>query len=430
MPLLSPVRFFSLRCLLVVGLLSGQANAAELGEPVVLSFIGQPLVADIELVSMSPEEALGVQARVARPDVFQGANISMSPVLNSLRVTVARRDGRVFLHITSILPVEADYLHLFLELAAGGSSDVRSALLWLTRDPRPAVPLAAPAQAPGPAMPALLHAPAAGAAAAGRAAPSAAADHAATMAAARRYVAAGAAEGAPAHGTAPAPAHGAAPAAAMHGPNPMAAGRAAPAEHAAMSPVAGMGPRRALPAAIRNDPLFAEAMALAKECEALDARNAALTGQIVQLEGRLSHLQAVLAPKQPRPVIAASPHGADAAGSSAAASAKGAKADPKKTDYSRWYLIGGGAAGLLALIAAGVVMWRRKGGKFATLFKFGKGKAKGEKREPSADGEAPADGEGAAADDAPAKEEKRKKPSLWARLRLMWMLRAKAKQAG
>ena len=43
--------------------------------------------------------------RIARPDVFRGANISMSPILGSLRLTVARRDGRVFLHITSLLPV-------------------------------------------------------------------------------------------------------------------------------------------------------------------------------------------------------------------------------------------------------------------------------------------------------------------------------------
>ncbi len=403
MPLLPLVRLSLLRCLLLVGLLTGQATAAELGEPVVKSFIGQPLVADIELVAMGPDEAQNLTARIARPDVFRGANISMSPILNSLRVSVARRDGRVFLHITSIMPVEADYLHLYLELASGANSDVRSALLWLTADPRPSVPLAAKPQEPGPAMPALLHAstPVAPAANSAKSAAALAAAHRATL---------------PATSTSshtPSPAGSAA-----HAPSPAshAAAASGAAAQGAMAPAARMtnGPRRpAVPAAVRNDPLFAEAMALAKECEALDARNLALNGQILQLEGRLQHLQSVLAPK-----AAAKPKAtATAAGATAGslAVAKGVKVEPKKPDYTRWYWIGGGTAALLALIAAGVVLWRRKRGK---------GKAGKEKVEPSADGDAAAEGEAPAAAEKPAK-----KPSLWARLRLMWMLRSKAKQS-
>jgi hypothetical protein len=390
MPLLPLVRLSLLRCLLLVGLLTGQAGAAELGEPVVKSFIGQPLVADIELVAMGPDEVQSLQARIARPDVFRGANISMSPILSSLRVSIARRDGRAFLHITSLLPVEADYLHLYLELSSGNNSDVRSALLWLTPDPRPSVPLAAPPQAPGPAMPALLHANT-------PAAPATNSLSAAERAAAYRA-------------TLPAAASPAGHFPASHAPAPAARGPA----HAA-TPMSN-GPRRpAVPAAVRNDPLFAEAMALAKECEALDARNLALNGQIVQLEGRLQHLQSVLAPKAPppKPKAAASAAGATAG---SLAVAKGTKPEPVKPDYSRWYWIGGGVAALLALIAAGVVLWRRKRGKG----KAGKGKV-----EPGADGEgAPADGEAPAAAETP-----RKKPGLLARLRLMWMLRSKAKQA-
>jgi hypothetical protein len=141
----------------------------------------------------------------------------------------------------------------------------------------------------------------------------------------------------------------------------------------------------------------------------------ALNGQILQLEGRLQHLQSVLAPKAPPPKakVAASAAGATAGSLSVA---KASKPEPVKPDYSRWYWIGGGTAALLALIAAGVVLWRRKRAKG----KAGKGKV-----EPSADGEgAPADGEAAAEPEKP-----RKKPGLLARLRLMWMLRSKAKQA-
>ncbi len=208
MPLLPFVRRSLLRCLLLVGLLTGQAGAAELGEPVVKSFIGQPLVADIELVAMGPDEAHNLQARIARPDVFRGANISMSPILNSLRVSVARRDGRVFLHITSIMPVDADYLHLYLELASGSNSDVRSALLWLTPDPRPSVPLAAKPQAAGPAMPALLHATDAVTAAAPAAAPMSAAALAAAHRASMPVAAGPSAHGTGQGAAAPVPSQG------------------------------------------------------------------------------------------------------------------------------------------------------------------------------------------------------------------------------
>ena len=55
-------------------LLAGAAQAAELGEPRVSSFIGQPLVADIEL-TMLEDAASPVQVRLAHPNVYRGANI-------------------------------------------------------------------------------------------------------------------------------------------------------------------------------------------------------------------------------------------------------------------------------------------------------------------------------------------------------------------
>jgi hypothetical protein len=120
------------------------APAAELGELTVRSFIGQPLVADIELTALAPDELNNLHVRLASPDVFQGANISMNPVLQSLNMTVMRRDQRQFLHITSFKPVNKEYLHLFVEISGGGRSAVRSVTLWLSPDLTP-VPVAAPA---------------------------------------------------------------------------------------------------------------------------------------------------------------------------------------------------------------------------------------------------------------------------------------------
>ncbi|MDK6080145.1 hypothetical protein [Massilia varians] len=139
-------------------LLAGAAQAAELGEPRVSSFLGQPLVADIEL-TMLDDAANPVQVRLAHPDVYRGANIGMPEVLSTLRMSVMRRDGRQFLHLTSLGKVESEHLHLYLELADGAQRSVRLATLWLSPDPNPApppVPVAAPpvpAKAAQPAPP-------------------------------------------------------------------------------------------------------------------------------------------------------------------------------------------------------------------------------------------------------------------------------------
>lgn len=127
------------------------AHAAELGDPRVSSHIGQPLVADVEL-TMLDDAATPVQVRVASPEVYNGAGIAVPPVLSSLNLSVMRRDGRQFLHVTSPRAVDADHVHLYLELVDKGQRAVRLATLWLTPDPNPAPPPApAPVAAPAPA---------------------------------------------------------------------------------------------------------------------------------------------------------------------------------------------------------------------------------------------------------------------------------------
>ncbi len=131
----------SITCLLLAHAAAG-ARAAELGEAKVSSHIGQQLVADIELVAIEDGSA-PVQVRLASADVYRGANLDMPAVLASLNMNVMRRDGRQFLHITSLKAVDADRLHLFLELADGGRRTVRQATLWFSPDPSPPPPVVA-----------------------------------------------------------------------------------------------------------------------------------------------------------------------------------------------------------------------------------------------------------------------------------------------
>jgi pilus assembly protein FimV len=115
------------------------AGAAELGEAKVGSHIGQQVVADLELSALEDPSSV-VQARLASIDVYRGASLDMPPVLASLNMNVMRHDGRQFLHITSLKPMQADHLHLFVELNDGGRRTVRLATLWFTPDPAPPAP--------------------------------------------------------------------------------------------------------------------------------------------------------------------------------------------------------------------------------------------------------------------------------------------------
>lgn len=133
------LRSSSLLSVLLLAATVGTGHAAELGEAQVRSYIGHALVADVEL-NLIEEPGTPVKVRLARPDVYRGANIAMPPVLSSLDMTVTRRDGRQFLHLTSLKPVESRHLHVYLELVDGGQRSVRLVTLWLTPDPNPAPP--------------------------------------------------------------------------------------------------------------------------------------------------------------------------------------------------------------------------------------------------------------------------------------------------
>jgi len=133
-------------------LLSCGVGAAELGEPRISSYIGQPLVLELELTALA-SPATPVQARLAHPDVYRGANIGMPAVLSTLGMRVSQRDGRQFLRVTSSAPVESSRLHLYLDLADGGTRDVRLVTLFMAPNPNPpapAVPLPVAAPAPVP----------------------------------------------------------------------------------------------------------------------------------------------------------------------------------------------------------------------------------------------------------------------------------------
>jgi pilus assembly protein FimV len=120
--------------------LAGVAQAAELGDVAPRSYIGQPLAVDIDLVALTPEEVASLPVRLAQSDVYRGANVSMNPALASVSMQVERRGARQILHVTTTRAVDADYVHLYVELGVPGKSEVRLATVWLQHDPNPPPP--------------------------------------------------------------------------------------------------------------------------------------------------------------------------------------------------------------------------------------------------------------------------------------------------
>jgi pilus assembly protein FimV len=133
-------------------LLSPAANAAGLGKLTVLSSLGQPLRAEIELTSVSADEAAGLAAKLAPADAFRLANIEFNPALLSLRFEVDQRGGRQFIRVSSSQPVNEPFVDMLLELSWTGGRLVREYTFLLDpaelRSTQPAQ-VAAPVDVPG-----------------------------------------------------------------------------------------------------------------------------------------------------------------------------------------------------------------------------------------------------------------------------------------
>lgn len=122
---------------------SGIVSAAGLGGMNVLSQLGQPFAAEIDLVNVSKEELATLGVAVAGPEAYRTANLQYNPALLGMRLSIERRpDGRPFIRATSPRAVAEPFLDILLVLSWQGGRIVReySALL----DP-PGLDIPAPA---------------------------------------------------------------------------------------------------------------------------------------------------------------------------------------------------------------------------------------------------------------------------------------------
>lgn len=98
------------------------AMAAGLGKLTVLSGLGQPLRAEIEVVSVQRGEGDTLAARMATPEAFREAGVDYGAVIPQVRAVLQRRpDNRHVITLSTQQPVEEPFLDVLVELnwAAG-----------------------------------------------------------------------------------------------------------------------------------------------------------------------------------------------------------------------------------------------------------------------------------------------------------------------
>lgn len=100
-------------CVSLVPLL---AEAAGLGKLTVLSGLGQPLRAELD-IGATKDELAGMTARLAPQDVFRQAGVDFASVLLDLRFTVEKRPGgQAVVKVTSAKPINEPFLDFLVEL--------------------------------------------------------------------------------------------------------------------------------------------------------------------------------------------------------------------------------------------------------------------------------------------------------------------------
>ncbi|MFN3914147.1 MAG: FimV/HubP family polar landmark protein [Aquabacterium sp.] len=154
---------FSLHRVAVAALLSGvallpaSAWALGLGRLNVQSALGESLRAEIDVTSLTAEEAASLQVRVASPETYSAAGVDYNAVLSATTISLQRRaDGRPFLRISSDRSVQEPFVDVILDLAWSSGRLVREYTLLF--DP-PAARAAAPVTPPAMTAPAVAPAP-------------------------------------------------------------------------------------------------------------------------------------------------------------------------------------------------------------------------------------------------------------------------------
>ena len=147
----------ALAALAALGAAPIDALAVGLGRLNVQSALGEGMRAEIDITSLSPEEAATLQVRLASPEAYRAAGVDYNAVLSGAQASIGRRaDGRPYVRVTSDRAVQEPFVEVIVELNSSSGRMVREFTLLF--DP-PSNRVAPPVQAAAPAAPVFGPAP-------------------------------------------------------------------------------------------------------------------------------------------------------------------------------------------------------------------------------------------------------------------------------
>ena len=131
------------------------AAALDLGRLQILSGIGEPLRAEIEVAQASPEELRTLRAQLASPGAFSQAGMEFNPALNGVTASLQNRpNGTPVINLNGRAPIQENFIDLILEAQTStGKLTKNYALLLNSVSDRLARSSTVPASANSPQLP-------------------------------------------------------------------------------------------------------------------------------------------------------------------------------------------------------------------------------------------------------------------------------------
>ena len=127
------------------GLASFDAHALALGRLNVLSSIGEPLRAEVEITDLTAADASSLRPSLASAEAYKAMGLDYNPDLSSMQFNVLQTpDGRTVLQLNNSRPVTAAFVDIVLEVSWASGKITRDFTLLLTppKAESPAAPVA------------------------------------------------------------------------------------------------------------------------------------------------------------------------------------------------------------------------------------------------------------------------------------------------